>query len=98
MAIDAAEQQFLDLPVGLGHFVREGSDGTVGTANIDNRSFRLNFEVIAAIYDRNTNRELAEHFLVDESHATALDPNGVEHPGVTVTIPARNVSFISRRP
>ena len=30
--------------------------------------------------------------------ATALDPNGVEHPGVTVTIPARNVSFIRRRP
>lgn len=30
--------------------------------------------------------------------ATALDPNGVEHPGVTVTIPARNVSFISRSP
>ena len=47
----------------------------VGTANIDNRSFRLNFEVIAAIYDRDTNRELAEHFVADQSHSTPLDPN-----------------------
>lgn len=30
--------------------------------------------------------------------ATATDPNDAEHPGVTITIPARNVSFIRRRP
>ena len=47
----------------------------VGTANIDNRSFRLNFEVIAAIYDRAATEELAELFLADQKHATVLDPN-----------------------
>lgn len=47
----------------------------VGTANIDNRSFRLNFEVIAAIYDRSTTEELARLFEADQKHATVLDPN-----------------------
>ena len=47
----------------------------VGTANIDNRSFRLNFEVIAAIYDRGTTEELARLFKADQACATVLDPN-----------------------
>ena len=47
----------------------------VGTANIDNRSFRLNFEVIAAIYHRETTQDLAEHFLADQAEAKPLDPN-----------------------
>lgn len=34
----------------------------VGTANLDNRSLRLNFEVIAAIYDRDTTQNLAALF------------------------------------
>lgn len=33
---------------------------SVGTANLDNRSFRLNFEINALIYDRAFARELAE--------------------------------------
>jgi cardiolipin synthase len=37
----------------------------VGTANMDNRSFRLNFEVVAAIYDEGTTRELARAFESD---------------------------------
>jgi cardiolipin synthase len=37
----------------------------VGTANIDNRSFRLNFELIAVMYDAGVAAELAEHFRVD---------------------------------
>lgn len=37
----------------------------VGTANMDNRSFRLNFEVIAAIYDREVAAELAMMFESD---------------------------------
>ena len=38
---------------------------TVGTANIDVRSFKLNFEVNAFIYDRNTSHQLAELFEQD---------------------------------
>jgi cardiolipin synthase len=47
----------------------------VGTANIDNRSFRLNFEVMAAIYDRETTAELASHFVADQAHCRPLDPD-----------------------
>lgn len=38
---------------------------TVGTANIDVRSFKLNFEVNAFIYDRETSHQLAELFEQD---------------------------------
>lgn len=43
--------------------------GVVGTANFDNRSFRLNFEVVAAIYDRATCAALARAFQDDLEHA-----------------------------
>ena len=38
---------------------------SVGTANMDNRSFDVNFEVTAVLYDENIARELEEHFLDD---------------------------------
>lgn len=45
---------------------------TVGTANIDVRSFRLNFEVNAFIYDRAKSHELAEIFERDIQNSTEL--------------------------
>ncbi|PIC65087.1 cardiolipin synthase [Sporosarcina sp. P13] len=45
---------------------------TVGTANIDVRSFRLNFEVNAFIYDREISHELAEIFEQDIQSCTEL--------------------------
>jgi cardiolipin synthase len=39
--------------------------GVIGTANLDNRSFRLNFEVIAVAYGEKVNRELAAAFTHD---------------------------------
>ena len=36
-----------------------------GTANLDNRSFRLNFEVIAVVYGETTNAQLAAAFEAD---------------------------------
>ena len=47
----------------------------VGTANIDNRSFRLNFEVIAAIYDAGINAELTAVFNRDLAGAEQLQPD-----------------------
>jgi len=44
----------------------------VGTANLDNRSFRLNFEVVAAFYGGPCVAELARAFEADMSHATLL--------------------------
>jgi cardiolipin synthase len=37
----------------------------VGTANMDNRSFRLNFEIAAVIYDRDVAESLASLFQKD---------------------------------
>jgi cardiolipin synthase len=41
----------------------------VGTANLDNRSFRLNFEVVAVFYEGACIADLARAFEVDLSHA-----------------------------
>ncbi len=46
----------------------------VGTANLDNRSFRLNFEVVAAIYDTRIAGELAARFEADLASASRLEP------------------------
>ena len=45
---------------------------TVGTANIDVRSFSLNFEVNAFIYNRTISHELAEIFEKDILDSTEL--------------------------
>jgi cardiolipin synthase len=41
----------------------------VGTANVDNRSFRLNFEIVAVAYDRGMATQLAMLFERDLAHA-----------------------------
>jgi cardiolipin synthase len=45
--------------------VVDDSVAIVGTANLDNRSFRLNFEVAAAFYDAQTIAQLAKRFEAD---------------------------------
>ena len=47
---------------------------TVGTANIDVRSFKLNFEVNAFIYDRETSHQLKELFEQDMLLSNELTP------------------------
>lgn len=39
---------------------------TVGTTNLDERSFKLNFETNLIFYDRQINKELKEQFLIDK--------------------------------
>lgn len=46
----------------------------VGTANMDNRSFDLNFEVNAVVYDEPFAKRMADDFFEDLSHATKIDP------------------------
>jgi cardiolipin synthase len=48
----------------------------VGTANMDNRSFRLNFEVMVAVYDGAFARRLAERFAQDERHSRPFRGRG----------------------
>ncbi|SDK17386.1 cardiolipin synthase [Sediminibacillus albus] len=45
---------------------------SIGTANIDVRSFKLNFEVNAFLYDRQVAGELAEKFKEDILHSSQL--------------------------
>lgn len=52
--------------------VVDNEASTVGTANIDVRSFKLNFEVNAFIYDRETSHHLAELFEQDMLLSTEL--------------------------
>ena len=46
----------------------------VGTANMDNRSFRLNFEVVAALHDRDVVARLAAMFERDLEHSRDFAP------------------------
>ena len=47
---------------------------SIGTHNFDNRSFRLNFEIAAVIYDENFTTEVAEMLERDMATSTLLDP------------------------
>ena len=51
---------------------------TVGTANFDNRSFRLNFEVTAIIVDKKFAEEMEAMFEQDFAHAEPIDPDELE--------------------
>lgn len=52
--------------------VIDGQVASVGTANIDNRSFKLNFEMNAFIYDSATASELERLFGIDLEECTEL--------------------------
>lgn len=47
----------------------------IGTANLDNRSFRLNFEIAALVFDEMVNDGLARAFLADLEHAREFKPS-----------------------
>jgi len=63
----------------------DDSVAMVGTANLDNRSFRLNFEVAAVLYDPPSVRELAERFERDRE-AARLFPARRRGPRVTALL------------
>lgn len=52
----------------------DGKICTVGTANMDIRSFNLNFEVNAIIYDESVTRKVDEAFMEDILSSTLLTP------------------------
>ena len=51
---------------------------TVGTHNFDNRSFRLNFEVMSIIVDEAFAAEMEAMFLADFEHAETIDPDTLQ--------------------
>jgi cardiolipin synthase len=54
--------------------VADGQLAIVGTANMDHRSFELNFEVISMIYDTDLAQQLKKAFLKDIRDAARIDP------------------------
>ncbi len=54
--------------------VADGKLSVVGTANMDHRSFELNFEVNAIVYDTDFAQQLRQVFLEDLQFAEKLDP------------------------
>ncbi len=59
----------------------DGIAASVGTANMDVRSFRLNFEVNAFLYDPHTVEELEEKFRKDLKECTEITPEWYEKRG-----------------
>lgn len=52
----------------------DGVVATIGSANMDQRSFQLNFEVNALVYDREITARLEEDFSNDLQYSEKLDP------------------------
>ncbi len=52
--------------------------GIIGTANLDNRSFRLNFEVIAVVYGDKVNTVLADAFTHDLTGSRELTQKHID--------------------
>ena len=52
---------------------------TVGTANFDNRSFRLNFEVTAIIVDAQFGKEMEVMFEQDFAQAVLIEPDAIQN-------------------
>lgn len=53
--------------------VTDGKLSIIGTANMDHRSFELNFEVNAIVYDESFSKKMQRVFAEDIKHATRLD-------------------------
>ena len=51
---------------------------TVGTANFDNRSFRLNFEVTAVVAEREFAAQMAQMFERDFENSVIIDPASID--------------------
>lgn len=47
---------------------------TIGTSNMDYRSFKINFEINAVIYDKQTSKDLKNDFLEDLKNAEQMNP------------------------
>ena len=54
--------------------VTDGNLSIVGTANMDNRSFELNFEVNVILYDEEVSQQLQSIFFNDLADAQQIDP------------------------
>ncbi|QDI92267.1 cardiolipin synthase [Salicibibacter halophilus] len=61
--------------------VVDRSVGTIGTANIDVRSFRLNFEVNVFMYDEQLGEKMATIFEADQAFSSEMTPQRYQERG-----------------
>lgn len=66
--------------------VIDGTVSTVGTANFDMRSFKLNFEIIAIIYDTLKSTELKKRFEEDINYSLQITQELYMQRGITIRI------------
>lgn len=64
----------------------DGEVSCYGTANMDIRSFELNFEVNAVVYDRITTEQLEWHFLEDLYRCKKVTPQVYAKRSLTVRV------------
>lgn len=55
-------------------FIMDDFVSSIGTANLDIRSFKLNFEVNAFIYDEEVNKKMVEQFNTDLKYCKEITP------------------------
>lgn len=75
--------------------VTDRKTAIVGTANMDNRSFDLNFEVNAIIYDEAVANELRQIFFDDLQHAEKLSPETWRNRPVTAQMLEKTARLVS---
>lgn len=68
---------------------------SVGTANFDNRSFRLNFEITAMILDKSFNQEVEEMLLRDFDRSVPMDADALDHKSYLFQLMSRSASLFS---
>jgi cardiolipin synthase A/B len=65
----------------------------VGTANFDNRSFRLNFEITALVLDRGFNQQVEAMLLADFARSEEMDPAAIEDKSIWFQLMSRAASL-----
>ena len=68
---------------------------SVGTANLDNRSFRLNFEIMTIVIDKEFNTEVSEMLKKDFSESQLVDKCELEEASFLHRFLARVANLFS---
>lgn len=68
---------------------------TVGSANFDNRSFRLNFETTIEVRDEAFNREVADMLETDFAQSRTVDPREISDRGFLFQLKVRAASLLA---
>lgn len=75
--------------------VSDGLLSVIGTANMDHRSFELNFEVNSIIYDQEIGRQLTRIFYADLKFAEKIDPEAWQKRSFLKELPERLARLMS---